>query len=54
MLISFNSSLNILFELSELNPEGEKRILEEIKILSHSPEYQVPRKLKDWDPYDDI
>lgn len=44
----------ILFELSELNPEGEKRILEEIKILSHSPEYQVPRKLKDWDPYDDI
>ena len=44
----------ILFELSELNPEGEKRILEEIKILSQSPEYQVPRKLKDWDPYDDI
>ena len=44
----------ILFELSELNPDGEKRILEEIKILSHSPEYQVPRKPEDWDPYDDI
>lgn len=44
----------ILFELSKLNPEGEKRILEEIQILSHSPEFKVARKPEDWDPYDDI
>lgn len=44
----------ILFALANLNPEGEKKILEEIENLSYNPKYKVPIKPDDWDAFDDI
>ena len=44
----------ILLALSKLNPEGEKKILEEIENLSFNPKYQIPIKTDDWDAFDDI
>lgn len=44
----------ILFLLGKLNPEGEKKILEEIENLLYNPKYKIPLKPDDWDPYDDI
>lgn len=44
----------VLFSLQQINPDGIKRILEEIEILSYDPKYRTPLKPDDWDPYDDI
>lgn len=44
----------ILFKLIKLNPDGEKRILEEIETLSYNPKYQLPLKGTNFDPYADI
>ena len=47
-------SYEILFLLGMLNPEGEKRILEEIENLSYNPKYRVPTKPNDWDAFDEV
>lgn len=44
----------ILFSLKKINPEGEKRILEEIENLSYNPKYKLPIKPDSWDPFSDI
>lgn len=46
--------LEILFALTQLNSEGERKILEEIENLSFNPKYRTPLKPDDWDAFDDI